>query len=132
MLNEVILEKYKIQPVGDDMIDLICPPENVQDFIDYCDDMIGVSKDTRTSPQVVKLWVSPTSWPYIKTKPLHGTQKKLSVDKIGAIITIKVYLNYELEQLILSHGENMRVIEPPELKERMQKRLAEAIDNYSK
>ena len=37
MLNEVILEKYKIQPVGDDMIDLICPPENVQDFIDYCD-----------------------------------------------------------------------------------------------
>lgn len=102
------------------------------DFVDYFDDMIGVSKDTRTSPQVVKLWVSPTSWPYIKTKPLHGTQKKLSVDENGAIITIKVYLNYELEQLILSQGENMRVIEPLELKERIQKRLAEAIDNYFK
>lgn len=102
------------------------------DFIDYFDDMIGVSKDTRTLPQVVKLWVSSSSWPYIKTKPLHGTQKKLSVDENGAIITVKVYLNYELEQLILSHGENLRVIEPLELKERIQKRLAEAINNYFK
>lgn len=101
------------------------------DFLDYFDDMIGVSKDTRISPQLVKLWVSSTSWPYIKTKPLHGTQKKLSVDENGAIITIKVYLNYELEQLILSQGENMRVIEPMELKERIQKRLVEATNNYS-
>ena len=31
-----------------------------------------------------------------------------------------------------THGQNMWVIEPLELKERIQKRLAEATNNYSK
>lgn len=68
-------------------------------FFDYFEDMIGVSKDTRTEPQTVKLWVSAAQWPYIKTKPLHGaTQRLVSLDEKGAVITIEVYLNYELEQ----------------------------------
>ena len=100
-------------------------------FFDYFDDMIGVSKDSRTEPQKVKLWVSMNSWPYVRTKPLHGaTQKLVNMDETGAYITIEVYLNYELEQQILSFGENMRVIEPVELKERIKQRLSDAIVNY--
>ena len=100
-------------------------------FFDYFDDMIGVSKDSRTEPQKVKLWVSMNSWPYVRTKPLHGaTQKLVNMDETGAYITIEVYLNYELEQQILSFGENMRVIEPVELKEHIKQRLSDAIVNY--
>lgn len=101
-----------------------------EDFSEYFEDMIGVSKDTRTEPQLVKLWVSPVSWPYVKTKPLNGTQKDRKAEDGGRIVTINVYLNYELEQLILSFGENMKVIEPIELKERIQQRLNRAIENY--
>ena len=101
------------------------------DFFDYFDEMIGVSKDTRTEPQIVKLWVSPAQWPYIKTKPLHGTTQHLvSQDEQGAVITIEVYLNYELEQQLLSFGEKVKVLEPAELKERIKERLAGAITNY--
>ena len=100
-------------------------------WLDYFDEMIGVSKDTRTEPQKVLLWVSNASWPYVKTKPLHGaTQRLVNMDETGAYITIEVYLNYELEQQILSFGENMKVIEPVELKERIKKRLGGAILNY--
>ena len=100
-------------------------------FFDYFEDMIGVSKDTRTEPQTVKLWVSAAQWPYIRTKPLHGaTQRLVSLDEKGAIITIEVYLNYELEQQILSFGEKVKVLEPAELKERIKERLAGAITNY--
>ena len=100
-------------------------------FFDYFDEMIGVSKDTRTEPQTVKLWVSPEQWPYIKTKPLHGaTQHLVSQDEHGAVITIEVYLNYELEQLLLSFGEKVKVLEPAELKERIKERLAGAMKNY--
>ena len=100
-------------------------------FFDYFEDMIGVSKDSRKEPQIVKLWVSEVSWPYVKTKPLHGaTQKLIKKDETGAYITIDVYLNYELEQLILSFGENMKVIEPKELKEKIKQRLEDAIKKY--
>ena len=101
------------------------------DFFDYFDEMIGVSKDTRTEPQIVKLWVSPAQWPYIKTKPLHGaTQHLVSQDEHGAVITIEVYLNYELEQLLLSFGEKVKVLEPVELRDRIKQRLTEAAKNY--
>ncbi len=100
-------------------------------WFDYFDEMIGVSKDTRTEPQKVLLWVSNASWPYVKTKPLHGaTQRLVNMDETGAYITIEVYLNYELEQQILSFGENMKVLEPVELKERIKQRLGGAILNY--
>lgn len=100
-------------------------------FFDYFEDMIGVSKDTRTEPQTVKLWVSAAQWPYIKTKPLHGaTQRLVNLDENGAVITIEVYLNYELEQLLLSFGEKVKVLEPAELKDRIKQRLTEAAKNY--
>ena len=100
-------------------------------FFDYFEDMIGVSKDTRTEPQTVKLWVSAAQWPYIKTKPLHGaTQRLVSLDEKGAVITIEVYLNYELEQLLLSFGEKVKVLEPAELKDKIKQRLTEAAKNY--
>ena len=102
-------------------------------FFDYFEDMIVVSKDTRTEPQTVKLWVSAAQWPYIKTKPLHGaTQRLVDMDETGAYITIEVYLNYELEQQILSFGEKVKVLEPAELKERIKQRLMEAANNYLK
>ena len=101
-------------------------------FFDYFEDMIGVSKDTRTEPQTVKLWVSAAQWPYIRTKPLHGaTQRLVSLDEKGAVITIEVYLNYELEQQILSFGEKVKVLDPAELKEKIIQRLTEAAKNYS-
>lgn len=101
-------------------------------FFDYFDDMIGVSKDLRTEPQLVKLWVSPTSWPYVKTKPFHGaTQHVLKSDNTGTVITIEVYLNYELEQLVLSYGENVKVIEPEEFRNKICQRVKDTMANYS-
>ena len=115
---------------GIENADVAYKPTDVN-WLDYFDEMIGVSKDTRTEPQKVLLWVSNASWPYVKTKPLHGaTQLLVNMDETGAYITIEVYLNYELEQQILSFGENMKVIEPAELKERIKKRLGGAILNY--
>ena len=100
-------------------------------FFDYFDDMIGVSKDLTQKPQLVKLWVSPSQWPYIKTKPLHGaTQHLVSLDENGAVITIEVYLNYELEQQILSFGETIKVIEPEDFKSKIAQRIKNSFDNY--
>ncbi len=101
-------------------------------FFDYFDEMIGVSKDSRTEPKLVKLWVSPETWPYVKTKPLHGTQRTVCIDDSGAIITIEVYLNFELQQQLLSFGEGVMVLEPQELQDKIKERLTKAFDLYGK
>lgn len=98
------------------------------DLAEYYDDMIGVSRRQDSQPEEVRLWVSSRDYPYIKTKPLHGSQKDIEVAKDGMIITIDVILNYELEQQLLSFGAGVKVLSPESLVEKMKghaNRLAE-------
>jgi predicted DNA-binding transcriptional regulator YafY len=99
-------------------------------FDEYFEDIIGVTKPPGATPEVVKLWFSPQQAPYIITKPLHGTQKKKSLDKTGLVVTIEVIPNVELEQLILRHGENCMVMEPKSLFKKIQSRVKSALENY--
>ena len=50
--------------------------------------------------------------PYILTKPIHGSQKKISESEKGVKIEIEVIPNYELKQLLLSYGANVEIISP--------------------
>ncbi|WP_332019839.1 helix-turn-helix transcriptional regulator [Kaistella sp.] len=99
---------------------------NTTDFKEYFFDIIGVSNDLAKDPVQVKIKLSDNIVGYIESKPLHGSQKKI----IDNMTTLKVKLNYELESLILFFGENMTVLEPPELVEKIKKRLAETNNNY--
>ena len=104
--------------------------ENTEyNFDEYFEDIIGVTKPTGKAVEMVKLWFSPSTAPYIHTKPLHGTQKE-KLDDTGLTVTIEVIPNVELEQLILRYGENCKVLEPMGLKERIQARLESSIKNY--
>ena len=74
--------------------------------------MIGVTKLDSSTLENVKIRVSNNRWPYIETKPLHGSQRVILKNEEGVIIQIQVYLNKELEQLIMSFGSDLEVIEP--------------------
>lgn len=97
---------------------------------DYFDEMIGVSRHMDDESTKVQLWVSPSSWPYIKTKPLHGTQRIVEETPEGATISIDVILNYELEQLILSYGEAVKVISPVSFRDKIKQRVEKLMENY--
>ena len=94
--------------------------ETDEDFFDYFFDMIGVSKPRNAQVESVVLWVAKERYPYVKTKPIHGTQQVVSEDETGTVIKIDVIINRELEQRILSFGNEMKVIEPASLKEKIQ------------
>ena len=44
--------------------------------------------------------------------------------------SIKVLLNYELERLLLSYGDSVKVIAPSILSEKIQQRLTRSIAQY--
>lgn len=89
------------------------------DLMEYYDDMIGVSRPMNAEPEEVTLWIASRQYPYVKTKPLHGSQKEIEVTKDGTIIKINVIFNYELEQQLLSFGEGVKVLSPARLVEKM-------------
>ena len=105
-------------------------PNTTYDFNEYFDDMIGITKPDGASLEKVQIWVSAQRWPYVETKPLHGSQRIISKDKDGVTIQIEVYINRELEQMILSFGDDFKVIEPNTLRDTICKHLDDGLKNY--
>ena len=105
--------------------------ENTQyDFNEYFDDIIGVSLTKNREPEKVELFITNGLYPYIETKPLHGSQKVVSRNGNGGIIQIEVIVNHELEQLIMSYGESMKVMIPYILESKIKERIKKSLENY--
>lgn len=100
------------------------------DFQEYFEDIIGVSIYEDSTLEKVRLWFNKEQLQYVKTKPLHGSQRTLEENEIGGIIEIEVMPNFELEQLLLSYGERVKVLEPKELVDKIRSRIATNIKNY--
>lgn len=85
-------------------------PNTTIDFETFFDDFVGVTVDREM--QTILLKISKVHWPYIESKPLHHSQKIKTKGKEFIIISIDVRPNYELQSLLLSHGNEIEVIEP--------------------
>ena len=85
-------------------------------FSEYFEDIIGVSRKPEDNPIKIRLFFNQKTAPYILTKPLHGSQKKLNYDENGLTIQIEVIPNFELKQLILSYGDSVEILTPESYK----------------
>lgn len=101
------------------------------DFEEYFEDIVGVSKLADEKPLKIELYATTKVAPYIKTKPLHGSQRKIEDSEDGFIFSIEVIPNYELEQLLLSYGEAITIIGPPDFREKMKQRAIELLNNFN-
>lgn len=101
------------------------------DWQEYFEDIIGVTKPDGARPDKVVLRFTGRTGKYMETKPLHGSQKTKWIDANTLQITLQVIINYELERLLLSYADNVSVIQPSSLAERLRKRLADALRLYN-
>jgi len=99
-------------------------------WMDYFDDVIGVTKPENAEVLTIKLKFSAQRINYVLTKPLHGTQKEDKTDHQGRTISIKVILNNELLQLLLSFGSDLVVVSPPVVREKMIEKIVQMNTNY--
>lgn len=97
---------------------------------DYFDDIIGVTKPEKAIIENVTLHFIGKTGKYMESKPLHGSQKSKWVTDSILEVKLKVIINYELERLILSYADSLKVISPIKLKEIVENRLSKAKDLY--
>jgi predicted DNA-binding transcriptional regulator YafY len=92
------------------------------DLEEYFEDIIGVSRgEDSNQVEKVMLKFSPLMSNYVNTKPLHGSQKTVQVEGDGStVFSIEVIPNNELENLIFSFKDQVEVLEPIALKERIK------------
>ncbi len=67
----------------------------------------------------VELWVEDFQLKLFETYPIHSSQRILSRDPKGGIISLRVVLNYEFRQLLASFLNKVKVLKPQSLREEM-------------
>lgn len=116
--------------IGLDISNVDYKENDLVDFSEYFEDVIGVTVEKNPIVKV-KLKVHNSLLPYIKTKPLHGSQKVYEFDDTYGIVSIEVIPNYELESLLLSFGEKLVVLEPSEMLDKLVDRIHLMSNKYN-
>ncbi len=88
------------------------------DFTEYFEDIIGVSNDMDKEPEKVLIELSDSILPYMKSKPIHGSQKIKD-----NLLEMNVKLNYELVATLLSFGDQVKAIHPKSLVDQLREKI---------
>lgn len=123
-LMTLALDRIKSLTVSDDIFD---PIEFNSD--EYFRHSFGV---TISNEEVVDVVISftPFQGNYLRTLPIHSTQKILIDDKNEFRIQITVIPSYEFYSKIRSYGEQAKIISPTSIVNFIQTSFNEAIANY--
>ena len=99
----------------------------------FFDDVIGVSKNLHNTPRSIKFWASEEQSKYIKTKPLHHSQRLIKQNEDGScIFKISVVINFELYSVLMSYGPGVRVIYPRQAVSYMRDKTQEMANLYTR
>ena len=113
------------------------------DIDEYFDDIIGVTNYADEPVQHIVFWVSDGSKDYVKTKPIHGSQRHYTGDKElalrqkyptlqgGAFFSIDCKYNYELIRELCSFGDGLLVLFPESIQEKVWERINAMMKDYS-
>lgn len=94
------------------------------------DSVIGVSVPNGKEACEIIFDAIPSQAKYLVTKPFHASLEIVEEGKRSTRFRVKLIANFELEQLLLSFGENITIIAPPEFRNRIRERLEKAITSY--
>jgi predicted DNA-binding transcriptional regulator YafY len=101
------------------------------DALTYFKNIIGVTRNIGNEPILITFLANPYHAPYIKTKPIHASQKIISTTTQGTTFSIEVIPNFELERELLGFGDGIKVVSPASFVRRIKKRIAMMQLTYS-
>lgn len=91
--------------------------------------IIGITS-SKAPVRTVKLQAERTQAKYFRALPLHHSQKEELVHDDYSVFSYQLQLNYELVHEIMGLGDNVKVIEPPELQLMVASELKKALAHY--
>ncbi|MCO6024889.1 WYL domain-containing protein [Prevotella cerevisiae] len=92
---------------------------------------VGVMKGENEVKQII-FRVSAHQKPYLITKPLHKSQKLVYEDSEGAVFSLHVKINFELQQELLAFGDLIEVLSPADLRAHIAERIEKSLAHYRK
>lgn len=105
-------------------------PNTEIDFEEFFEDVVGVTVPLGETQKIL-LQVDAELWPYIETKPIHGSQKVSITSGNKILVKLDLIPNYEFISQILSFGDNIEVLEPLELRNSIKDKISKLHKKYT-
>jgi predicted DNA-binding transcriptional regulator YafY len=103
---------------------------NLSEYFKFCFGIIRPDgKDDQ--PEKVVLRFNSFKGRYIKSLPLHHSQKIVKDDEKDTIVELKVYLTHDFKMEILSHGHEVKVLEPSHFAKGIEEELEQTLKQYN-
>jgi len=127
------LDRIKNISLTKDYFEMPKPEIDESDFFGNC---FGIMWKEKSTPEMVVIKVYGEQIDYIKSAPLHESQRETSrgYDANGDFSVFEFYLHitYDFVQELLSHGKSLQVMEPVSLKKEMRTHVSAMLKYYPK
>jgi predicted DNA-binding transcriptional regulator YafY len=100
---------------------------------EYFGNIIGVTLLKDEEPTDIILKIRKNRWGYLRTKPLHASQKLVEEPKQEEnFVTLKIHVipNFELYSNLLFYGEDLEVVKPFKIRKKIQSIIEKMQKNY--
>jgi len=101
-----------------------------KDVKKYFEDCFGIISPNNRKPEKIKLLFTENQGKYIKTMPLHSSQKITEIIDDKMTVELNLIPSYDFEMELLSQGEFVKVLEPKSLAENLKNRMENMIKVY--
>ena len=102
---------------------------NVENHFKYCFGII-TPDDLTDKPEEIILSLKPFQGKYIKSLPLHSTQKVLVDNDKELRISLTLHITFDFVMELISLAENLTVIQPESLMKEIKNKLTKTLENY--
>ena len=117
-MEEVVLTEMKFQ---------LSPDFDAETFFEDC---YGTIIDATVEAERISIRVTSSQACYLKSLPLHHSQRLLSEDEEYSVFELYLKPTYDFLQALLSYGSELEVIAPVSLRNQMQEEVAAMMSHY--
>mgnify|MGYP000916272679 CR=1 FL=1 len=100
------------------------------DANEYFKNCFGIVRPENAVAEEVKLSFPPKQGKYIKSLPLHNTQKIIIDNKDEFVITLQIFITFDFIQELLQFGDEVKVVKPDSLVKTIKQIHKKALKRY--
>ncbi|WP_219932490.1 helix-turn-helix transcriptional regulator [Perlabentimonas gracilis] len=90
----------------------------------------GIMSPNAPEPSLVVLSFTPFQGKFIKSMPLHRSQRILIDNEEECRVSLKIFITIDFVMEVISHGDRVKVLEPTDLRDQVKSILKKALKNY--
>ncbi len=100
--------------------------------IEFFKHSYGITVNHEANVESIRLKIGKVATDYLKSQPIHETQKIIEESDQGMLVEIRILPSYEFYSHIMSWGGQIQILEPKKIREKMQEWMKNGLEAYSK